>query len=345
MNHTVRGRLSSAPVAFMLGCICTGAAPVALADRLFRLQPEVNSAWKLQSTSDVAIQIKLLGAKVHRYTEHETIHATISVERVDSEGSAELLLVVEKVEVSQVIDGDRDKVGEIHFDSSAPVPPQPHSKRWTDLADRSAKVIGTRRRIVLKPNGEMEAMEPSEVEKPAAVKEWTCPPSSTLELAKHLELRSLVCLPERPVPNGAVWQHDPARSDVAKPHDSGRAPVAQMLGLGKGKQARNGQSVYAGSAATDRGKVERITTLFSEDQSGLFRDLGHRMKVVGELRFDSASGALVDAKWDLVATDKGGMWLGMAGVDLELHSVVTLVPALPAVPQALPGVVPLPPVP
>jgi hypothetical protein len=344
-NASCCRHLGSLWFALIVGCLCTGLAPVALADRLFRLQPAANTAWALQSTTDRDIQINVLGAKA-KGTERETIHAKLVVERVDPDGRAELVLVVERVEVSLKgeggsVFGTGEEKFALTFDSSAPNHQEPspiaESMLGVDLADRSSALIGVRRRLILKPNGDMEVKDPQE-EKDVAAKT-----SPSLMVAAMFDPRSFVSLPDRPVPIGAAWHHDLRRSEVVRPRESGQAPAAGIFGLGRGKEVRQMESRYIGPEATVRGRVEKIATqFFFDDRSGLFGGLVDRGKCVGELAFDSMNGELVEAKWDIVVKDQERPLLGTIATTCDIHSVVTLARDVAPVATQSSGVIPLP---
>lgn len=313
----------SACIVIVLVAACIAAPSPAFAGRVFRVQPKAGSQWMLHCVSHLDASLNIVGAKATPYSECETISATITVDRINADGVTELLLCIDKVEVSQIMRHGGQEYTTV-YDSSAPRPADP-SERWEDLEARHALFLISRTGLTLKQNGELKprALE-GERGAPAGTRKCSCPPSPAWVFASAMSdgAFELLCVPERAVAAGAAWHHDATRSEFNGDPAPARLSLTGVLGIPRKRTPSRAVSKYDGRHVIQTREVERITTAYS----GAFGE-SPQTKVEGESFFDSVSGDLLGASWRIEAKAKQAQWLGVAAVTVATSTRVTLAQA------------------
>lgn len=332
--------MNRVPITTMLilaGGLTAGAAEPG---RTFRLGPAPGSAWTLEAATSVGASAAVFGQAMDVGV-HERLLATLVVERIDPDGSAVVLLTVDRL---QGIQREVDKEP-VEYDSSDPATSM-DDETWREFRKRGESIVGQRWRLVVRPDGEIADVK---ADADAADVDPLLDHAALVSSAEVIWLavggREVVRFPDHPVAVGATWLHEPAGKPANAGEPAKPSVVGRWLGTGEPKREASFESRYAARQSVGARTVDVVTTRHLPPRRTFSLEKQTPVDVDGRLVFDATTGDFVEGAWEGGFQSKTAVWwmLGTnVATDVKFALRVTPAPA-PSVRQAQ-AVRPLPPV-
>lgn len=309
--------------------------------RIFRLEPRPGSAWTLEVASGVGGSATILGRELDVGI-RERLQATLVVERIDPEGAAVVLLLVDRLQGIKRA-GEEDPV---EYDSSDPVRPAVDDETWLEFEKRAASIVGQRWRLIVRPDG---AITDVSAEKNGAAVDPLLDHAVLVTSAEVLWLalggREVVQFPGGPVAVGAMWLHRPVETAAAAGNSLNPAANGRWFGTGEPAREPVFESRYAARERLAERTVDVVTTrrLPPKPKFGLKQD--PPVEVAGRLVFDATTGEFVEAAWEgELRSETSAWWMLGKKMAMELSFALRVTPAPAAAARQAQALRPLPPV-
>ena len=313
----------------------------ARAERLFRIEPKAGSVWLAEIGIEVVGRGRALGIPIKLGADQRFMGRLI-VERIAEHGGAEVLWICDRFKARN--ESAAETV--VEYDSRNPVKPAEPDGRWDEFADTATRYVGSRKRLLVMPNGRVFSLDDDEA---AQSRENGTVAAATTPSAPG-QPRPLgavdMQLPEHPVDIGASWDPEPPRDEATSKKASAWQALGEWGGLAGEPRDVVLRSVYVRREPLGTGMVDRIETHEVRPKPSAF-SIGKAsdMTFDSTLLFDARTGDVRESTWQYAGKVKKRLGVVLAVIDCDCRLFCTVTPApLATAAVPAPGIQSLPPV-